>query len=209
MAWRFPAATGANAKPSWSGQCYARATRPCTRFARSLAPDRAAARASRGVAHRRHRLGREEDAVCVLQALLGDALPGVGRARVLADMDHWATPSGWVRRRPTSITMPTAPGNGCRARPADAGRRVCSNLPSAPQTLPRSAVETGPPPPPQQPRRRYRDAPRRPPTPAVHRPRPQANPAPGVRPRLARLRTQPLAFGLPRVLREPYRRCSA
>lgn len=31
----------------------------------------------------------EEDAVCVLQALLGDALPGVGAARVLADMDGW------------------------------------------------------------------------------------------------------------------------
>ncbi|GAB2610727.1 hypothetical protein [Novilysobacter erysipheiresistens] len=31
----------------------------------------------------------EEDAVCVLQALLGDALPGVGRERVLADMDVW------------------------------------------------------------------------------------------------------------------------
>ena len=31
----------------------------------------------------------EEDAVCVLQALLGDALPGVGRARVFADMDAW------------------------------------------------------------------------------------------------------------------------
>src|SRR3546814_4167130 len=31
----------------------------------------------------------EEDAVCLLQALLGDALPGVGRARVLADMDAW------------------------------------------------------------------------------------------------------------------------
>ena len=31
----------------------------------------------------------EEDAVCVLQALLGDALPGVGRDRVLADMDGW------------------------------------------------------------------------------------------------------------------------
>lgn len=31
----------------------------------------------------------EEDAVCVLQALLGDALPGVGRAQVLADMDAW------------------------------------------------------------------------------------------------------------------------
>src|SRR5688572_8455673 len=31
----------------------------------------------------------EEDAVCVLQALLGDARPGVGRDRVLADMDGW------------------------------------------------------------------------------------------------------------------------
>ena len=31
----------------------------------------------------------EEDAVCLLQALLADALPGVGRARVLADMDAW------------------------------------------------------------------------------------------------------------------------
>lgn len=31
----------------------------------------------------------EEDAVLVLQALLADALPGVGRDRVLADMDAW------------------------------------------------------------------------------------------------------------------------
>ena len=31
----------------------------------------------------------EEDAVCVLQALLGDRIPGVGRHRVLADMDAW------------------------------------------------------------------------------------------------------------------------
>jgi hypothetical protein len=31
----------------------------------------------------------EEDAVCVLQSLLGDALPGVGAARGLADMDAW------------------------------------------------------------------------------------------------------------------------
>jgi hypothetical protein len=31
----------------------------------------------------------EEDAACVLQALLGDALPGVGAARILADMDAW------------------------------------------------------------------------------------------------------------------------
>ena len=31
----------------------------------------------------------EENAVCVLQALLADALPGVGRGRMLADMDAW------------------------------------------------------------------------------------------------------------------------
>jgi len=31
----------------------------------------------------------EEDAVCLLQVLLGDALPGVGRDRVFADMDAW------------------------------------------------------------------------------------------------------------------------
>lgn len=31
----------------------------------------------------------EENAVCVLQALLADALPGVGRNRILADMDAW------------------------------------------------------------------------------------------------------------------------
>jgi hypothetical protein len=31
----------------------------------------------------------EEDATCYLQILLGDALPGVGRERVMADMDRW------------------------------------------------------------------------------------------------------------------------
>ncbi|MCL1634134.1 hypothetical protein M2650_05745 [Luteimonas sp. SX5] len=31
----------------------------------------------------------EEDAVCVLQSLLADVLPGVGSPRVLADMDAW------------------------------------------------------------------------------------------------------------------------
>lgn len=31
----------------------------------------------------------EEDAVCVLQLLLGDALPGAGRQRIAADMDAW------------------------------------------------------------------------------------------------------------------------
>jgi len=31
----------------------------------------------------------EEDATCYLQILLGDALAGVGRARIMADMDAW------------------------------------------------------------------------------------------------------------------------
>jgi hypothetical protein len=31
----------------------------------------------------------EEDATCYLQILLADALPGAGRARILADMDAW------------------------------------------------------------------------------------------------------------------------
>ncbi|MDR3385679.1 MAG: hypothetical protein P4L92_01400 [Rudaea sp.] len=31
----------------------------------------------------------EEDAACYLQILLGDALSGVGRERVMADMDAW------------------------------------------------------------------------------------------------------------------------
>lgn len=31
----------------------------------------------------------EEDAVCVLQIVLGDELPGAGRERILADMDAW------------------------------------------------------------------------------------------------------------------------
>jgi hypothetical protein len=31
----------------------------------------------------------EENGVCYLQILLADALPGVGRARLLADMDAW------------------------------------------------------------------------------------------------------------------------
>ena len=31
----------------------------------------------------------EEDATCYLQILLGDELPGVGSARIMADMDAW------------------------------------------------------------------------------------------------------------------------
>jgi hypothetical protein len=31
----------------------------------------------------------EEDAACYLQIVLGDVLPGVGRERIMADMDAW------------------------------------------------------------------------------------------------------------------------
>jgi hypothetical protein len=31
----------------------------------------------------------EEDATCYLQVVMGDALPGVGSARIMADMDSW------------------------------------------------------------------------------------------------------------------------
>lgn len=31
----------------------------------------------------------EEDAVCYLQIVLGDTLPGVGRRRIMSDMDAW------------------------------------------------------------------------------------------------------------------------
>jgi hypothetical protein len=31
----------------------------------------------------------EEDATCYLQIVLADQLPGVGRARLMADMDAW------------------------------------------------------------------------------------------------------------------------
>jgi len=31
----------------------------------------------------------EEDATCYLQIVLGDAVPGVGSARIMADMDAW------------------------------------------------------------------------------------------------------------------------
>jgi hypothetical protein len=46
----------------------------------------------------------EEDAACYLQIVLADALPGVGRARVMADMDAWGytfrlgSASAWFQR---------------------------------------------------------------------------------------------------------------
>src|SRR3546814_11253816 len=51
----------------------------------------------------------EEDAVCLLQALLGDALPGVGRARVLADMDAW----GYTFRLGSARSEERRVGNAC------------------------------------------------------------------------------------------------
>ena len=54
----------------------------------------------------------EEDAVCVLQSLLGAALPGVGAARVLADMDAWggfgseAQPSKRIKLSTGQILLP-------------------------------------------------------------------------------------------------------
>lgn len=46
----------------------------------------------------------EEDATCYLQIVLADALPGVGRARLMADMDAWGytfrlgSTSAWFER---------------------------------------------------------------------------------------------------------------
>ena len=46
----------------------------------------------------------EEDAACCLQILLADALPGVGRERLMADMDAWGysfrlgSASAWFER---------------------------------------------------------------------------------------------------------------
>lgn len=83
----------------------------------------------------------EEDAVCVLQALLGNALPGVGGARVLADMDAWgytfrlgsaaayvehdaAEAWAWLRRAglvdPLERRLATPPRPGALAEPSTA-----------------------------------------------------------------------------------------
>jgi hypothetical protein len=66
----------------------------------------------------------EENAVCVLQALLGEALPGVGGARILADMDAWGytfrlgsaaayvahdAPEAWAWLRDAGLVDPIEP----------------------------------------------------------------------------------------------------
>jgi len=68
----------------------------------------------------------EEDAVCVLQALLGDALPGVGRMRILADMDVW----GYTFRTGSARTYYETDADEAWQWLAgrglvDAGRRLC------------------------------------------------------------------------------------
>ena len=55
----------------------------------------------------------EEDAVLVLQALLADALPGVGREPASSPTwTHGVTPSASAPPAPMSSTTPTAHGNG-------------------------------------------------------------------------------------------------
>lgn len=59
----------------------------------------------------------EENAVCYLQVLLADRLPGLGRDRLLADMDAW----GYSFRlgsapAPGSSRTPRTPARGCSPR---------------------------------------------------------------------------------------------
>ena len=73
----------------------------------------------------------EEDAVCLLQALLGDALPGVGRDRVLADMDAWGYTFRLGSARAYFERDADAAWRWLQARGlADPGRRLC--LPPTP-----------------------------------------------------------------------------
>lgn len=52
----------------------------------------------------------EENAVCYLQVLLADALPGLGRARLMADMDAW----GYSFRLGSTAAWFAADGEGAR-----------------------------------------------------------------------------------------------
>ncbi len=77
--------------------------------ARSRAPDRAAARKARDDPHRRHPIrSAEEDATCYCRSLLGDALPGVGRERMLRPT--------WTPGATRSASVPRAPGSSATPR---------------------------------------------------------------------------------------------
>jgi hypothetical protein len=78
----------------------------------------------------------EEDAVCVLQALLGDALPGVGRECVLADMDAW----GYTFRLGSARAYVDRDAGSAwawlQARGlADAATRTLAPVPGAPEAI--------------------------------------------------------------------------
>lgn len=75
----------------------------------------------------------EEDATCYLQILLADQLPGVGRARLMADMDAWGysfrlgSARAWFERDAEDARawlagrglLPGAPDTACPAPLAD------------------------------------------------------------------------------------------
>ena len=54
----------------------------------------------------------EEDATCYLQIVLADQLPGVGRERLMADMDAWGYSFGSARPARGSSRTPTMPVAG-------------------------------------------------------------------------------------------------
>ncbi len=58
----------------------------------------------------------EQTAVCYLQLLLSDALPRVGRGRLMRDVDAAGTASVAARRARGSRTKPTMGASGCGAR---------------------------------------------------------------------------------------------
>ena len=117
---RSPAATGANCEAGLIGSDRLRARRHAGAFAaaRSLPPDRAAAGAPRAACTPTPPTrSPEEDATCCLQILLADALPGVGRERLMADMDAW----GYTFRlgsdaRLVRAATPRTPGPSCGTR---------------------------------------------------------------------------------------------
>jgi len=62
---------------------------------------------------------REEEAVCYLQVLMADALPGVGRARLCADMDAW----GYSFRLGGGVVRARCAAGACLACRAGTHRR--------------------------------------------------------------------------------------
>jgi hypothetical protein len=86
----------------------------------------------------------EEDATCYLQILLADALPGVGRERLMSDMDAWGysfrlgSARAWFEQDAddaraflaTRFDLASLPASECplAGDPRDAGPRAASSL---------------------------------------------------------------------------------